>query len=512
MARRLPLLALLLATGACREFPSAPFRAGGPVATSPDAGPERGDAGHAEDAATQPDPSCEDTCASSDLSHCSAQCERGMDGQARCVVRGLDQDGDGHFDARCSAGEASDDCDDGQPSVHPGALELCDGLDNDCNGRVDLQDGLAAPAAESLYLEGLNPALAWDGKSFGLAYESEKHELLFAKFSVAGKRLFDRAELIPDETVEAEGPEAYPSIEFGNGTFGVAWTRPPRLNFMRITGEGVRSGGLVNLASGDEAGLGRSLTRYLGNDRWLAAFTHGGVSPVSGAVVTADDSLEPADFSAAWNAVGMPGVAVADDALATIWSSISNPTSFEDATSSVWWVRRTLAFAPVLPGYTELVRLTAPSHAETPIIASSPHGYALAWVEVVLSPGGYQRRLVFQEFDLEGKQRCGPVDLARNFDPGALTVEPVSMVYGTDSYVMLLHVPLPTGSGESGVDLLEVRPGCEYVQRFRAQRLRGSSLPALASAGEAGFLLVWQEAAVSHPTLGVQKLGPRLCD
>ena len=31
-------------------------------------------------------------------------------------------------------------------------------------------------------------------------------------------------------------------------------------------------------------------------------------------------------------------------------------------------------------------------------------------------------------------------------------------------------------------------------------------------AGEAGFLLVWQEAAVSHPTLGVQKLGPRLCD
>ncbi|MDP6935761.1 MAG: putative metal-binding motif-containing protein, partial [Myxococcota bacterium] len=40
-----------------------------------------------------------------------------------------DLDGDGDPDAT--------DCDDAQASVHPGADELCDELDNDCDGEVD---------------------------------------------------------------------------------------------------------------------------------------------------------------------------------------------------------------------------------------------------------------------------------------------------------------------------------------------------------------------------------------
>ncbi len=41
----------------------------------------------------------------------------------------VDVDGDGY--------PACDDCDDSDPATFPGAAELCDGVDNDCDGAVD---------------------------------------------------------------------------------------------------------------------------------------------------------------------------------------------------------------------------------------------------------------------------------------------------------------------------------------------------------------------------------------
>lgn len=64
-----------------------------------------------------------------------------------------DADGDGWLagDASC----APIDCDDGDPSVNPGAVEDCaDGLDNDCNGLIDGADPAAVACAGCLDADG----------------------------------------------------------------------------------------------------------------------------------------------------------------------------------------------------------------------------------------------------------------------------------------------------------------------------------------------------------------------
>lgn len=79
-------------------------------------------------------------------------CDGQVDDGAPTATWYADQDGDGFGEAgsfleSCAAptGYVSDgsDCDDSSTSTYPGSSELCDGVDNDCNGAVD--DGATNP-------------------------------------------------------------------------------------------------------------------------------------------------------------------------------------------------------------------------------------------------------------------------------------------------------------------------------------------------------------------------------
>ncbi|MBX3268911.1 MAG: putative metal-binding motif-containing protein [Sandaracinaceae bacterium] len=63
-----------------------------------------------------------------------------------CVESGLPIDGDGDGYAPFPCGE---DCDDRNAGIFPGATELCDGVDQDCDGRID--EG--APGIHSMAIE-----------------------------------------------------------------------------------------------------------------------------------------------------------------------------------------------------------------------------------------------------------------------------------------------------------------------------------------------------------------------
>src|SRR5688572_11230792 len=117
-------------------------------------------------------------CENPDPENCRVECVKG-DGTAQCVVSATDRDEDGHGSELCAA-SPGDDCNDVATTVFAGGEEICDGLDNDCDGLADVDDGLPLGGSPIVV------ANVTETGSVGVAPTASGHALLFLQKAVYG--------------------------------------------------------------------------------------------------------------------------------------------------------------------------------------------------------------------------------------------------------------------------------------------------------------------------------------
>jgi Putative metal-binding motif len=143
------------------------------------------------------------------------------DADGTVPVNEIDQDRDDYVS--CSPWTGSDpnvlgggDCDDTNAARFPGSMEICDGLDDDCDGLSEndptrvLSDRLIG-SSDADY-----PALAWTGEWYGAVW-FDQGQLKFARVDVHGRT-------VGENVLVALAPQGIqPSIVWNGTGFGVAW-------------------------------------------------------------------------------------------------------------------------------------------------------------------------------------------------------------------------------------------------------------------------------------------------
>jgi len=224
------------------------------------------------------DPCTEDSCAPAT-------------GQCKHRDLALDQDGDGYKGPRPgyapgAPGSCGDDCDDTNPNAHPGGTEICDGVDNDCNGIVDDNMTYVPSGQGDVRVSGPSKlsepgGIAYNGKLYGVNYDtkvSDYYRNYFKGLSATGTTVVSETPIAKqlDNNVFAG------SIAWTGAMFGTAWSDPRNTDydiyFNRLDADGKKLGPDLRLTEATGYSLGPDVI-WNGSEflvTWYLQLTAGG--------------------------------------------------------------------------------------------------------------------------------------------------------------------------------------------------------------------------------------------
>jgi hypothetical protein len=448
-------------------------------------------------------------CSNADPTNCDAVCTEAA-GAPSCVTVATDADGDTYGSALCAAAPGAD-CDDTNKDVHPGATEQCDGVDADCDGIADIDDGFGLGGSETEIVSLGNPerpAAAWSptAKRWGVVWQDTRdaagdEEIFFALVDDAGKKVGQDIRI-----TNAAGASAAPRIAWGHDAFAIVWQDD----------KGGNDDVLVQLvdAIGTKKGAATQLTNSTADD-----FSAEIVATPAGFLVaytrnsTSTSELYAQQLTPAGVASGAPKL------MSTGGHNVGARAAYIGPDIVLGWVTGPASATALTAGDSVLVKrvsqfldiLGSDNGSQVPPvrkvdfyidIAATSTGYG-----VLYSLDGAGNKLAYTERKADGSAACAPVELTDIVQTATPLVAWVSALIPTASGPLGLAVD---GGGSSKMILL--RPGCTPKQAIPlSSGAAGAPFGAL-SPGDGKILAVWSDPSGSNHVLMSRVFGEALCN
>ncbi len=466
-------------------------------------------------------------CNNPDAAHCATTCDE-SGGSAQCGVAAKDADGDGHGDLECTQAPG-DDCDDTNKDVYPGQTEVCDGVDGNCNGKADIDDGFSLAGTDQDLIissaDALQPAIAWSPHAslYGVTWQdlrdatADDPEIYFAMMDQTGTK--KSTEL---RVSNAAGNSANTQVAWGHNSFGIVWADNRAIGegagiyFRRVGEDGKFLSGEVNLTKSLTSGtavIADFPTIVATTAGWAVFFQADGGTEVHvlGLVIDPDGSVTVPvkTFSTPGTLAAFPRAAVGSGDIGIVLGT--NPSLALPDTVRLQRTDATLADNGQNPISTSGAQFGAIQYFAQ--LAPVGGGWAAAWRSTSSATGS----VTFVNVDGSGTATCGPKNTTTFSDDAA----PAGVVLAGDERL----VPVSEGAyiagnastvGTSKVRLGRFDAGCNELSTLEIAAGQTIDIVSVSStaiaAGDAGFAVVWQSLSGTHRRIRVRTFGPHLCD